>query len=185
MAIFILTLFSLFLPVVWLLAFLLDGWKRSKYIISLGYLFISWTMVVLSFTVLIAVWKNQMAVRALLSEEFAAWPGWISTSYQLFDSLIGLFPSTDLIQAVVIALPLLLVPLARLDHLRQKNKFDLAFRYAALNIGYFGLTQALIVRVFGPRQIISLYALVITYLLVLFFHFYSDRYVKMMALEQQ
>jgi hypothetical protein len=167
-----LILISLFLPAVWLAAHLLDGWQRSKYIASIFYLFISWMMIVATFAVFIDVWKNQVPVRAFLSEEMARYPLWVRTSYDLFDGFFQLFSAGDLLQGAIYSLPALVIPLVRLGHFRRKDGDTWAFQYAAFNMAYAGLAEITTVHGFGAEQVVATYVRLGSYLILLLAHWF-------------
>lgn len=166
-------LISLSLPGAWLLARLVDDQQRSKYIVSLLYLFLSWIMVVATFTTFIAVWENQMSVRAFLAEETARLPLWVRVSYDFFDRFSKLFSATDLAQGVIYSLPALLIPLARLGHFRSKSVDALAFRYAAFNVVYFWLAEIVTNHQLGSEQIMGTYVRLGGYALLLLAHWFA------------
>lgn len=169
--IWIILISSLTLPAIWLLARLLDGWQRSKYIISLFYLFLSWMMIAAAFTAFIDVWENQMSVRAFLMEEMARLPLWVRTSYDFFDRLFQLIRAPDLVQGAIYSLPALLIPLVRLSYFRGRSADALAFRYAALNVAYFWLAEiATTSHPFGATQVVATYVRLGGFVLLLLAH---------------
>lgn len=163
-------LLLLLLPGAWLLALLVDGFQRSKYVLSLLYLFLSWLMIVVAFTTFVSGWENQMAVRAFWADEVAPLPFWVRASYDFFDRFMRLISATDLVEGTIYSLPALLIPLVRLGHSRRKNADALAFLYAAINVAYALLATLAPNHRFGTGQIVVTYLRLGGYVLLLLVH---------------
>lgn len=159
---------TLSLPWVWLAARMIDGWRRSKVVLSLSYLLLSWMMVAVAFATFASGWENLMGTPMFLVEEVAHSPLWARVSYELFDRFWGLLPTNDLVQGMIYSLPALLVPLMRLSHFRRRHQDALAFRYAAFNVAYFWMA----VVATGPTLIVTTYVRLGSCALLLLAHWF-------------